>query len=63
MGNLHSYLGPMTNDNNAHIPGSEDDGGLTQAVSQLDAMNSGNPAASQAGWVLRDFKPDHAYLR
>ncbi|KAB5513581.1 hypothetical protein GE09DRAFT_980532 [Coniochaeta sp. 2T2.1] len=41
--------------------GAEDDGGLTQAVRQLGAMSLGHPAASQAGWVLRDFRPNHEY--
>jgi hypothetical protein len=38
-----------------------DEGGLTQAVRQLDAMSLGHHAASQAGWVLRDFRPNHSF--
>ncbi|KAB5546840.1 hypothetical protein GE09DRAFT_967025 [Coniochaeta sp. 2T2.1] len=34
------------------------DRGVTQAVQQLEAMSVGHPAAAQAGWVLRDFKPN-----
>ncbi|KAB5581223.1 hypothetical protein GE09DRAFT_465569 [Coniochaeta sp. 2T2.1] len=54
--------GPMTNDSNAPSWCPEDHGEITQAVRQLDAMSSGHSAASQACWVLRDFKPDPAHV-
>lgn len=54
--------GPITNNSDALSRGEEADGRLTQAVSQLDTMSCGHAAASQAGWVLRDFKLDQAGL-
>jgi hypothetical protein len=52
---------PMMDDSDAQSSGAEDDGGLTQAVKQLEAMSIGHHAASQAGWVLRDFRPNHKF--
>lgn len=52
---------PVTDDRNAYTSDPGDDGGLTGAVSQLKAMSDAHPAACQAGWVLRSFKPRHSY--
>jgi hypothetical protein len=63
-GNIYMSSTPssmMMDDSDAQRSGKEDDGGLTQAVRQLEAMSLGHHVASHAGWVLRAFKPDHKY--